>query len=564
MSHRISVQNVWKMRCGGLGRLWAVALLVTGVLGGTSTAGITDLFGKKTPPTDPFIGIGASDPTIMESPRSADESLVLPTVVDLTPPWVASPATPLEIVPTDRFGNTPTSPASLYGGTLLPELAPPDVPESLRLLPGLRPTRGSATAVADADASNERFRGDPLSPTRVGRSPYGSSSNYEADTRSQTAAKRGLFSNPFSSDSAEPDAALHSDVVSGSGLAMADGTDTLSDEELLKGFNPAVEYADTWTRFSWLWKGKPDESKALTEFEKAKTLYREKKYTEAAKQFAEAGAHWPESALQEDSLFMRAESLFFADRYDDAYKAYCELFKYYEFSRYTDVVSRRMFLIAQYWERYSRQHPRPFLIPNFIDPKRPMFDTRGNAIKCYESVRMYDPLGPFADSSLMASAGVYFEDEKWCDAARQYNLLRKEYTKSEFQQRASVLEIQALCNQYQGEMYEVTPMRDAGKLIDQTLIRFGDQLGEERLSLLETRQDVVEKLARREFSIGKYYDTKGYYRAARIYYESVILEFPDTASAIESKQRLTEICDYQDEPTDYLAWVENIFPQRRR
>ncbi|MDO4558780.1 MAG: hypothetical protein Q4C47_07435, partial [Planctomycetia bacterium] len=206
----------------------------------------------------------------------------------------------------------------------------------------------------------------------------------------------------------------------------------------------------------------------------------------------------------------------------------------------------------------------PVLVPNFTDRKRPGFDTRGNAVKCYESVRTYDPIGPLADDALMASAGIFFADGKWCEAARQYGILRQEYPKSDFQMRSHILQIQALCLQYQGERYEVTSLREAGKLIDQTRIRFRGQLGEEENELLETRRQIVENLAKREYSMGKYYDTKGYYRAARMYYESVVLNYEGTEASELASQRLNEIRDYQDEPTDHLAWVEKIFPSGKR
>ena len=260
---------------------------------------------------------------------------------------------------------------------------------------------------------------------------------------------------------------------------------------------------------------------------------------------------------------MRAESFFFADQYKAAYDEYCYLFKYYEFSRYTDVASRRMFLIAQYWEKYSRLHPEWTLTPNFFDATRPAFDTRGYAVKCYGSVRTYDPIGPLGDDAIMAAAGIHFADEKWVEAAREYKQLRTDYSQSEYLVKAHVLEVQSLCYQYQGLQYEITPLREAGKLIDQSLLRFGNELGEDREGLITTKREIVQSLARREFEIGKYYDSKGYYRAARIYYESVLLEYPTTDVVEDAKQRLEEIRGYPDTPTDHLAWIEEIFPKRK-
>ncbi|MDD3468670.1 MAG: hypothetical protein PHE53_01660 [Thermoguttaceae bacterium] len=499
------------------------------------------------------------------------------------------PVAPMEPM---EMANSPTNVTS-QGETSHQETTPPPVPATLQssvsdgnpdpaeetpswsrprifrkpafLGQPLTPPWKSTPSISEAE--REKFASDPLSPTRIGQSPYGDPSDY-ARHSTMNSEQRYFLAKYFGavnpSDSTSP--ALKSrDARSASEVALDDSSTvgTPSGAQLLDDFDTSDEWKSPWDRLTSLFAVAPDHDKARATYEKGMSLFREKKYKESARAFREASALWPDSAIQEDALFMRAESFFFADQYKAAYDEYCYLFKYYEFSRYTDVVSRRMFMIAQYWEKYSRQHPEWTLTPNLFDGTRPTFDTRGYAVKCYGSVRTYDPIGPLGDDAIMAAAGIYFADEKWVDAAREYKQLRTDYSQSEYLMKAHVLEVQSLCYQYQGLQYEITPLREAGKLIDQSLIRFGDELGEERDGLITTKREIVQSLARREYEIGKYYDSKGYYRAARIYYESILMEYPATDVATEAKQRLEEIRKYPDTPTDYLAWVEEIFPQRK-
>ncbi len=109
-----------------------------------------------------------------------------------------------------------------------------------------------------------------------------------------------------------------------------------------------------------------------------------------------------------------------------------------------------------------------------------MFDTFGYAIAAYQNVRMYDPTGPLADDSLMASAVAYFRHGQFEDAAADFDLLRKEYPNSEHQKAAHILGLQAKMRVYQGKYYDPTALNEAGEIADQTLAQFGDQLGPEQ------------------------------------------------------------------------------------
>lgn len=308
----------------------------------------------------------------------------------------------------------------------------------------------------------------------------------------------------------------------------------------------------------------PNEGLARSLYEEGQELYKQKKYDEAAKKFKTAAARWPDSTLEEDALFMLGESYFFADRYPKANDAYGTLVKKYEYTRHLDTTTTRLFAIGRYWEQMSSTDSSFSSPVNVTDSSRPWFDTFGYGIKAYETVRLHDPTGPLADDSIMAAANAYFVRGRFEDAAYHYDLIRKEYPKSEHQIKAHVLGMKSKVKMYQGPMYEGSPLKDAEEIADLSLKQFGRELGDERKFVLETRNRVTEERAMREWTIGQYYEKRHYYGAARYYYQALIEEYPQTEAAHMAQQRMVQIKDLPAEPPNRFKWLTDAFSSKKK
>ncbi len=162
---------------------------------------------------------------------------------------------------------------------------------------------------------------------------------------------------------------------------------------------------NAWKTF---WGKGPNERIAKAAFTEGDSLFRQAKYYEAAKQYKIAYDRGPDLPQEEDCLFKCAESYFFADRYSKANDYYGILVKKYSNTDYLDRIVARRFAIARYWEQCDHKKHHWALTPNLADKTRPIFDTRGHALKCYDKVRLDDPTGPLADDSIMAAANAYF------------------------------------------------------------------------------------------------------------------------------------------------------------
>lgn len=291
-------------------------------------------------------------------------------------------------------------------------------------------------------------------------------------------------------------------------------------------------------------------------------FFREKNYTEAQKRFHSAASRWPDSPLEEDALFLKAECLFFSDQYPKAQDAYDETLKKHENSRHLDTICKRLFAIGQYWEQLEEKTPHWPVTPNLTDKKRPWFDTFGNGLRAYESVRLHDPIGPLADDAVMATANAHFRWGHWEKAAYNYDVLCKEYPKSDHQIKAHLLGMEAKKRVYQGQFYDATPLKDREALAEQTLLQFGPQLGQERRRVEETRREITEEWAAREWAMAEFYDKKECYRAARHYYQDLMKKYPQSQYAQRAAARLDEIRDKPDEPPNNFRWLTDLFPEK--
>jgi len=304
----------------------------------------------------------------------------------------------------------------------------------------------------------------------------------------------------------------------------------------------------------------PNEHVARALFDEGEELYRRKQYDAAAKNFAAAADRWSHSLLEEDAMFLLAESLFFADHYSKAFDAYDQLLQKHGNSRHLDTVAARLFAIGRYWDQLDAHNPHWPVTPNLTDSERPWFDTFGNAMKAYDLVWVNDPTGPLADDAVMAAGGAYLSRGRYVDAAFFYDMLRTAHPKSEHQVEAHLLAVGSKLEAYQGPGYDGAILNEAGEIAQQALIQFPDQLGPQRDRLLQTRARIADGKAARDWEIAHYYDKTKHYGAARYYYRLIMHDHPRSRYAERAQARLEEIHGKPDDPPDRFRWLVELFP----
>ena len=347
-----------------------------------------------------------------------------------------------------------------------------------------------------------------------------------------------------------PDGAAESGVISSErGPAEQDlGWDYFKGENVQKRWKKAVGRG-------------PSETVARAALAEADALFRDGKYREAIPKYKRAIDRWPDSVVEEDAMWQLAECWFFTDQYPKAEDQYDELVKKYANTKHLDRIAQRQFVIAQYWIALDEKNRYWTIVPNVLDRSRPLFDTRGRAMKAFDHVRINDPRGPMADDSVMAQANAHFLDRQWLDADYFYGLLRSEYPDSDFLLQAHLLGLQAKLRAYQGPAYEGGILGEAEVLADQVVVQFPDQLSvTDQERVLKTRAEIAAQQALRHWKRAEFYAKGKHYTSARIYYALIARDYPDTMLAQESRKKFAAIKnldDVSDDPFPLLTRVLN-------
>jgi TolA-binding protein len=345
-------------------------------------------------------------------------------------------------------------------------------------------------------------------------------------------------------------------------VTVASGAPSDSDVDPNKGLAPALDPRAVYGKMKSAVGLGPNDQAAHDMFLEGERLFDEKDYSDAADAYASAADRAIDMRIKEDAMFMLAESLYFDDRCIPARDAYNALADKYPSTRYLDKLVEREWAIARYLEAYANAHYDVAMTPNAWDKTRPWFDTMGHAIKTYENIRMNDPTGPRADDAIMATAGIYFRSKRFDDADYHYELLRKEYPRSDYQFEAHLLGLRSKLLKYQGSDYDGTPLEESQVLVKQLRTNFAGELSaEERERLQTVSAQLHQEIASRDMQMAQFYDGTKNYGSAKTYYAEVIDKYPDSEFAAKAKARITELASEPDFPEKRLAWFVEAFPK---
>lgn len=281
----------------------------------------------------------------------------------------------------------------------------------------------------------------------------------------------------------------------------------------------------------------------------------------AANTYLKASEFWINSTMEQDALFKAGEAYFFANYLKKSNDAFERLIKDYNGTRHLDVAQARRFGIAKYWLQLANEKPQSPVVLNLSDESRPLRDTKGNAIRVLNRIRMDDTSGKLADDATMALANAYFEQEKFLDAADTYEDLRVNYPNSEHQFNAHLFEMKSRLQAYQGAHYDGTHLDTAEKLIKAILVQFPTDADKHR-ELLTTENARIRKMkGERQLAVAEYYEARGAYQAAGMHYQEVLADYKGTPISNDAQERLAKISDKPSQTNEPPEWVAKIFPE---
>jgi len=354
----------------------------------------------------------------------------------------------------------------------------------------------------------------------------------------------------------------------------------------------------------------PETEAALAAFDQAQALYDAENHKEAEKQFVKLGkerrkryesfgtrfrrtwglddkhAHemygtygdW----IEEDSLYMAAESQYAQQKYAAAQESYEDLLVRYPSTRHLDPTTRRLFAIARYWLDFPEQENekgeiavagaetaenRPLVaegrkasplsrvpvLPNLTDKSRPLFDTYGRGEQALKAIWLHDSTGPLAADALMLAANHNLRTEDYVEARRLYALLREQYPDSQHLKDAYLLGSHVTLASYQGPAYDGTSLENAKELKQEMLALFPGLTAEER-ERLQSEIDVLKHAEiERTWDLVTFYRVKRDNPAAKLHCYIILNKHPDSPFADEARKMLSQI-QHEEE-----AWANSPF-----
>ncbi len=330
----------------------------------------------------------------------------------------------------------------------------------------------------------------------------------------------------------------------------------------------------------------------LPEYQAAEELYNAGKYKEAEKAFKalakerratyetfqvkwdrwlgiKKAAKWDPYSnfgdpIEEDSLYMLAESQYAQKRYSYAQDSYDDLLNRYPSTRHMDDVTRKLFRIARFWldfqedvnekgemqqvsddEERRKQQLKPLrgkssIAPNLFDKSRPVFDTDGRALQALRSIWLHDTTGPLADDALMLSANYHLRTGDFTESARLYKLLREQYPDSQHFEDAFLLGSHVTLASYQGPSYDGKTLNEAIKLKESALRIFPDLSDEQRERLSAELRRMYDAEVERLWNKVEFYQAKNSPKSVALHCNQLINRFPESPYADRCRKVLAE------------------------
>ncbi|MCA8992628.1 MAG: tetratricopeptide repeat protein [Planctomycetaceae bacterium] len=288
--------------------------------------------------------------------------------------------------------------------------------------------------------------------------------------------------------------------------------------------------------------------------------------------------------IEEDALFMIAETQFALEDFTDAQDSYDDLLNRYPSTRHLDQTTQQLFRIARYWldfpedinsegeaeiqlagneeltgksvkfADHSSTLKQIAIIPNLTDRTRPTFDTYGRGLQALRSIWLHDPTGPLADDALMLSANHHLRSKNYEDAARDYRLLRENYPDSPHYKDAYVLGSHVTFASYQGSAYDNRALEEAKELKQAALQMFPDISPEQRQRLQEELQVLQVAEEARIWDRVEFYEAKGVPESMALYCNMLINRHPDSPFADKARLKLNELAADRARASQSGSW----------
>lgn len=284
----------------------------------------------------------------------------------------------------------------------------------------------------------------------------------------------------------------------------------------------------TWTPQTGRWvnlKRMPKETPEL-QVEFARGLMVEGDYRKAMRETDKFSKFYGDSPFADENQYLRGEIALAQGEYKDAANEFQTLLTGYpDTERYADAIGKQYEIADRFYEIGLAR------LDNKWRPlrKRPL----NRAIEVYTMVIDNQPFTPAAAQAQYKVGLCHYAREEYLEAAFEYRRVIEDYAESEWVDEASFGLAETYYDMAFPPAYDQMPSRLAIESIDSFKTRFP---GDPRNSELDgRRQEMRERIAQQRLMNAKFYERRKKAAAAKIYYEIIVSDFSETASAEEAR-----------------------------
>lgn len=293
--------------------------------------------------------------------------------------------------------------------------------------------------------------------------------------------------------------------------------------------------ADAWVwnpaTGRWINEKNLPQPTAELQVEAARSLMEQGEYKKALRETNKFDQYYLDSEWADDNQFLRGEiNLRQGDYLEAAHQFQQVITNYPDTDLYDAVIEKQYEIGDRFYELGQKR----------MEKKWTLFRGRPlkKAIDVYSMVIDNQPFQEAAAEAQYKIGLCHFTRDEYVEAAYEYQRVIEDYASSDWVDDASYG--LAMCY-YEASLppdYDQTRSRLAIEAIDEFKARFPE---DERVeNLAEKRQDMRDKIARQRLMTARFYEKRRRFDAARIYYEAVVEQFPDTAAATDAKSWLDE------------------------
>lgn len=241
--------------------------------------------------------------------------------------------------------------------------------------------------------------------------------------------------------------------------------------------------------------------------------------------------YYGSDALADENQFLRGEILIAQGQLMEAAQSYQQLITAYPDSdRYDEAVRKQYDIGDRYYARGEQIAGKKWRIFRNRPYKR--------AAEVYTMVVDNQPFAAAAAEAQYKIGLCHYARKQYIDAAFEYRRVVEDYSASDWVNDASYG--LAMCY-YKASLppaYDQTPSEMAIAAIDDFATRYPS---DERVAELQTnRAEMVDSIAMQRLEIARFYERRREFPAAKLYYELLVRDFPDTESAAAATSWLEE------------------------